>query len=255
MIRSKSHADEQSANRSSSVTPNVVFAPRRIEQRAARQLVGSRRNAARARSSRRSQPFASASARAPSASPDGELGERPQPLALGRRRLELPGELPTAAAARVARATSSLVEERRDLLPERARLARRAVVGGRLAHEIQPARGPRARRVEEIAVAADLIGPLERGRASSRRASSSRNGEVRERRGSEPSSSPRTNTTSKLRVRARSRSSTATRPASPAGASRTSVRSSAVTTSSRRELAAERRRQPSSSSSSRSAAS
>ena len=63
---------------------------------------------------------------------------------------------------------------------------------------------------------------------------------MRERRGSEPSSSPRTKTAAKLRVRARSRSSTATRPASPAAPSRTSACSSAATTSSRSTLAADR---------------
>ena len=52
------------------------------------------------------------------------------------------------------------------------------------------------------------------------------------RRGSDPCSSPITNTASKLRVRARARSSTATRPGSPAASPRTVARSSAEITSS-----------------------
>ena len=52
-------------------------------------------------------------------------------------------------------------EDRRDLLPERARLARPAVVGRRLAHEVEAARRARARRVEEVAVAAHLVRTLQ----------------------------------------------------------------------------------------------
>ena len=63
--------------------------------------------------------------------------------------------------------------------------------------------------------------PAREERSSSAFCSSSRNGEPCERRGRRPSSRPTTKTTSKRRVRARSRSSTATRPASPAPASRT----------------------------------
>jgi hypothetical protein len=40
-------------------------------------------------------------------------------------------------------------------------LGRRPFVGRRLAHEIQAARGARARRVEEVAIAADRVGSLE----------------------------------------------------------------------------------------------
>ena len=53
------------------------------------------------------------------------------------------------------------VEERLDVVPERARLARAAVVVRGLAHEIEPLRGARARRVEEVAVVLDRVRPLE----------------------------------------------------------------------------------------------
>ena len=92
--------------------------------------------------------------------PRGELRERPQPLTLGRRLVERPGQRrerpPACPAAHVVG-----VEERLHVVPERARLTRAAVVVGRLAHEIEPLRGARARRVEEIAVVLDRIRPLE----------------------------------------------------------------------------------------------
>ena len=46
-------------------------------------------------------------------------------------------------------------------MPEGARLDRRPVVARGLAHEVEPPDRPRARGVEEVAVAADLVGPLE----------------------------------------------------------------------------------------------
>ena len=55
----------------------------------------------------------------------------------------------------------SLVEERPDVLPERARLARCSLVPGRLAHENEALRSARAGRIEEVAVARDGVGPLE----------------------------------------------------------------------------------------------
>ncbi len=61
----------------------------------------------------------------------------------------------------VARRTSSASNNDRDVVPERARLARAAVVVGRLAHEIEPPRGARARRVEEVAVTRNAVGPRE----------------------------------------------------------------------------------------------
>ena len=89
-----------------------------------------------------------------------EPGERTQPLAVGRRGLERPGERRERTAARRPLHVLGL-EDRGDLVPERARLARGAVVGGRLAHEEEPARRAGARRVEEVAVAGDLVGALE----------------------------------------------------------------------------------------------
>ena len=54
-----------------------------------------------------------------------------------------------------------LVEHRGDFVPEWARLARPAVVGRRLADEVETARRARAGRIEEVAVAAHLIRPLQ----------------------------------------------------------------------------------------------
>ena len=48
-------------------------------------------------------------------------------------------------------------------MPERARLERASVVGRCLPDEVEPARRARARRVEEVAVAAHRVGPLEAG--------------------------------------------------------------------------------------------
>ena len=72
------------------------------------------------------------------------------------------GEVSAESGRRVvARRTSSGVEQRLDVVPERARLARAAVVVGRLAHEIEPPRRARARRVEQVTVARDGVGPRE----------------------------------------------------------------------------------------------
>ena len=90
----------------------------------------------------------------------GELRERPQPLSLGRCVLERPRQRRERPPARPAAHVVG-VEERLHVVPERARLARAAVVVGRLAHEIEPLRGARARRVEEVAVVLDRIRPLE----------------------------------------------------------------------------------------------
>ncbi len=89
-----------------------------------------------------------------------ERGDGAQPLAVARRRLERPGERRERAAARPADDVVRF-EERSDLLPERARFPGRAFVGGRLAHQVEPPRGPRAGRVEEVAVASDRVGALE----------------------------------------------------------------------------------------------
>ena len=125
----------------------------------------------------------------------GELGERAQPLALGRRVVERPRERRQRPPARPAAHVVG-VEERLHVVPERARLARRALVVRRLADEVE-------------ALATRACTPCRRGsgrgstgsgrssrapRASSaRRASSSRNGDDAPRRGRLPSSSPSTN--------------------------------------------------------------
>ena len=107
----------------------------------------------------------------------GERGERAQPLTLGRRAVDRPRERRERAPHR--RAPHVLLgEEPRDLVPERARLARRAVVARGLAHEVEPLRRARARGVEEVAVARDPSGLTSRASPSSRRASSSRNGDA-----------------------------------------------------------------------------
>ena len=80
----------------------------------------------------------------------------------------------TAAGAASSAATSSRGEERDDLVPERARLARAAVVAGRLAREVDPPRRARARRVEEVAVAARPGRAARGARASVRRARGAR---------------------------------------------------------------------------------
>ena len=89
-----------------------------------------------------------------------KLRERAQPLAIGGRVVERPRERrqrpPPRPEADVIR-----IERRPHFVPERARLARVAVVGRGLAHEIEPLERARAGGVEEVAVAADGIGPLE----------------------------------------------------------------------------------------------
>src|SRR5438034_783788 len=85
-----------------------------------------------------------------------ERGQGAESLALGRRGLDPPRELRQWTALRPASDVVG-VEEGAGLVPERARLAGRAVVGRRLAHEVEPARRPRARRVEEVALARDRV--------------------------------------------------------------------------------------------------
>src|SRR5439155_17806637 len=77
-----------------------------------------------------------------------------------RRRFERPGERGEGAAARPARDVVGR-EERDDLVPERARLARAPLVARRLADEVEAVRRARAGRVEEVAVARHLVRPLE----------------------------------------------------------------------------------------------
>src|SRR5213076_1170172 len=86
----------------------------------------------------------------------GERRSRPEPFAFCRRLLEWPRQLRQRPATRpspdVVRG-----EETAHLVPERARLARRPVVAGGLADEIQPARRARARGVEEISIPRDVV--------------------------------------------------------------------------------------------------
>src|SRR6266404_1354230 len=89
-----------------------------------------------------------------------ELGERAQALALGRRIVERPRERgkgpPPRPPAYVLRLEHGL-----HLIPERTRLARAAVVGCGLAHEVEPLEPARARGVEEVAVATHGVGALQ----------------------------------------------------------------------------------------------
>ena len=64
---------------------------------------------------------------------------------------------------RVQRATSSGVEERRDLVPERTRLARAPLVGRRLPDEGEPSGRAGAGGIEEVAIPRDRVRPREPG--------------------------------------------------------------------------------------------
>ena len=128
-----------------------------------------------------------------------EPDERAQALALARRRLERPGQSRERPAPRGALNVGG-VEERPDVLPERARLARHTLVARRLANEHEPPGRPRAGRVEEVAVARDGVRSLETSTElarAARRRGAARGARDAERR---PSSSPSTNTTSNVRV-------------------------------------------------------
>ena len=137
--RSTNHADEQSEKRSSSVTLKLDRSPRNSSTSGWRSAVG-RSNAASARSSRRSQPFACASAPASSASAAASAASaRSRSRSVGASSI---GHVSADSGRRVvARRTSSGGKQTHDLVPERARLPRRALVARRLAHEVQPARG------------------------------------------------------------------------------------------------------------------
>src|SRR5207249_11083176 len=77
-----------------------------------------------------------------------ERRQRAQPLALGRRIFEVPGELRQRAATRPAPHLLG-VERRLHLVPERTGLAGTAVVRRRLAHEVQTLERAGAGGVEE----------------------------------------------------------------------------------------------------------
>ena len=153
--RSTNHADEQSEKRSSSVTLKLVRSPRYSRTSGWCSRVG-RRNARSARSSRRSHPFASASASASDSSAEASAATaRSRSRSVGAASS---GHVSADSGRRVvARRTSSGGKSRGGLVPERAALPRRAVVARRLAHEVEPPRRARARRVEEVAVARDLV--------------------------------------------------------------------------------------------------
>ena len=79
-----------------------------------------------------------------------------QPLTLGGRTLERPGQLGQWAATRPP---SHVVfrEQPADFVPERARLPRCPLVTRRLADEVQPSGRPCARRVKEVAITCDGV--------------------------------------------------------------------------------------------------
>ena len=91
---------------------------------------------------------------------DGQSRNGTQTLALARRSLERPGQARERPPARGARDVACL-EECANVVPERARLPRDAVVGRRLADEHEPLRRPRARRVEQVAAVGDGVRELE----------------------------------------------------------------------------------------------
>ena len=140
-MRSTNQTDEQPAKASSSVTPKT--ARERSDSSAAGSVsaVG-RRNASSARKSRRSQPFASATASAA-----GRSAVESRDTARSSRSLGAASNGQTSwtthGAGHLGRSSS---RSSADVLPERARLPRRAVVGSRLADEIEPPGRPGASR-------------------------------------------------------------------------------------------------------------
>src|SRR5262249_10000103 len=86
----------------------------------------------------------------------GELRERSEALPLRRRLLERPGQRRERAPPRPPPYVLRLDQRLTDV-PDRAHLTRPAVVVGRLAHEIEPLRGARARGVEEVPIARDSV--------------------------------------------------------------------------------------------------
>ena len=198
------------------------------------------RTRAFARRRRRSQPFCSASAAASAGSDRRGSCERAQSLALGRRRLDLPGQRRQRPSVRSgderrprrrARARPPRTGSARAVSPRRRRPAARARAAA--AAGCTPSRRGIGRGSPDRAARAAHRG----SRSRPRRVSSSRNGSTRRSAGgSVPCSSPRTKTVSKRRVRARRRSMTATRPGAPARSPRTEARSSAASTSSAADL-------------------
>src|SRR5207248_9613687 len=87
----------------------------------------------------------------------GERGKPSQPFAIGRRLLDGPRQRRKRSTGRRAPYLVALVEAAH-LVPERARLARRALVARGLAHEVEAACRSSAGGVEEITVALDRVG-------------------------------------------------------------------------------------------------
>src|SRR5512132_395436 len=87
-----------------------------------------------------------------------ERGQRAQTLPVGGSLLDRPGEGGERPSRRRP-AHVVLCEEAAHLVPEGARFTRPALVVRRLADEIEPPRGPRAGRVEEVAVALNRVRP------------------------------------------------------------------------------------------------
>ena len=83
-----------------------------------------------------------------------ERAQRPEPLALGRRLIQPPGERGERPPLRPPGDVLGAVE-RAHLVPERARLPRRALVACRLTDEVEALGRASARGVEEEALARD----------------------------------------------------------------------------------------------------
>ena len=89
-----------------------------------------------------------------------ETHDRAKSFAVARRRLERPGQGGERSAP--GRPLNlHVVEQRPDVLPERARLARRAFIAGGLSHENEALRCACAGRIEEVAVTCDGVRPYE----------------------------------------------------------------------------------------------
>ena len=88
----------------------------------------------------------------------GTDGDRAQTLPLGRRFFERPGQRGQRAAASPPHHVV-LWEHRLHFVPERARLTRAALVGGRLADKVQAPARTRACGIEEVTITSDLIRP------------------------------------------------------------------------------------------------
>ena len=103
----------------------------------------------------------------------GAQRDRAQSLSLGGRIFQRPRQIGERTAARPARDVV-LREDGLHFVPERARLSRAPLVGRRLANEIEAAARPRARCIEEVPVACDLVGSRQSCARNARRAHAAR---------------------------------------------------------------------------------